>query len=148
VRWVRRPTRCPAGSPRCAGSPTQLGRRLQRLQAPVRRLVGLSESLPPLATNLSSAVAQLKPQVPALDYVTRSVAGCSAGIQGFFQWTPSVTKFADAHGPSIRGDFAFGVDDTTFAKDPNVRALPSCAPGGAVGGEPGPGGNLLPTGSP
>jgi phospholipid/cholesterol/gamma-HCH transport system substrate-binding protein len=119
----------------------------RRLRQPVRRLVPLSESLGPLSTHLSTAVARLRPQIPAFDYATRSVAGCSTALQGFFQWTPSVTKFHDARGPSVRGDFALGVDGTTFASDPNVRALPSCAPGVTVGGEPGPGGNLEMTGS-
>jgi len=118
---------------------------LRRLREPVRRLLPLSRTLRPLSSSLRLAVARLAPQLPALDYVTRSVAGCSVALQGFFQWTPSVTKFDDAHGPAVRGDFAIGVDDTSFAKDPNVRPSPSCAPGGPVGGEPGPAGNLLPT---
>jgi ABC-type transporter Mla subunit MlaD len=119
---------------------------VRRLREPVRRLAPLSTSLPPLSAHMSTAIGRLRPQLPALDYATKSVAGCPAAVQGFFQWTPSVTKFHDARGPSIRGDFALGVDDTTLAPDPNVRALPSCAPGVTVGGEPGPGGNLQMTG--
>lgn len=115
---------------------------LRRLREPVRRLSPLSATLAPVSSSLEATVAALRPQIPALDYATKSVSGCAAGLQGFFQWTPSVLKFHDAHGPSLRGDFAFGVDDTTVAPDPNVRALPSCAPGGPVGGIPGSGGNL------
>ena len=117
---------------------------VRELREPVRRLGPLSETLPPLSADLQGAVEALRPQIPALDYVTRSASLCSAGIQGFFQWTPSVLKFYDAHGPSLRGDFAVGVDDTTIAKDPNVRALPSCAPGAPVGNAPGSGGDLGP----
>jgi hypothetical protein len=115
---------------------------VRRLREPVRKLLPLGDQLDPVSAELRDAVVALRPQMPALDYVTKSVAGCSAALQGFFQWTPSVTKFHDAHGPSLRGDFALGVDDTTVAPDPNVRALPSCAPGRPVGGTPSPGRDL------
>jgi hypothetical protein len=102
--------------------------------------VPLSQALRPLAANLQHAIARLQPQIPAIDHVTRSVAGCSVALQGFFQWTPSVTKMWGPTGPGIRGDFAFGADNTTLVKDPNVQASASCAPGGPTGDQPGPGG--------
>jgi ABC-type transporter Mla subunit MlaD len=113
---------------------------VRALQQPVRRLVPLSADLRPLAQNLQQAVTLLRPQVPALEHVIKSVAGCAVALQGFFQWTPSVTKMWGPAGPGVRGDFGFGVDSTTVAKDPNVSPSPSCAPGGPTGATPGPGG--------
>jgi ABC-type transporter Mla subunit MlaD len=117
---------------------------VKALRPPVADLVPLSRQLRPAATSLRASINDLRPQAPALEYVTKSVAGCSAALQGFFQWTPSVTKFDDATGPAIRGDFAFGVDNTSFAKDPQSSASPSCAPGAPVTSSPGPGGDLKP----
>jgi hypothetical protein len=96
----------------------------------------------PAATHLDSALTALRPQIPAIDHTTKTVAGCPVPIQGFFQWTPSTTKFGDARGMVIRGDAAFSFETSGTVTDPNVRALPSCAPGGAIGGEPGHGGDL------
>jgi ABC-type transporter Mla subunit MlaD len=112
---------------------------VRALQPPVQKLVPLTQALRPFAQNLQQAIAQLSPQVPAIDHVTRTVAGCSVALQGFFQWTPSVTKMWTTVGPGVRGDFAFGADNTGLIKDPNVSASPSCAQGGPTGGQPGPG---------
>jgi ABC-type transporter Mla subunit MlaD len=117
---------------------------VRALRAPVKDLVPLSRELRPVAASLHASVGDLRPQVPALDYVTKSVAGCSVALQGFFQWTPSVLKFDDASGPAVRGDFAFGLDNTSVIKDPQSSASPSCAPGRPVGSAPGSGGTLKP----
>jgi len=115
---------------------------INALRAPVAALQPLSRSLPGTAASLRTLLAGLAPQMPALQRVAKRVAGCSAALQGFFQWTPSVTKWGDANGPAVRGSFAFGADSAQNAKDPSVVALPSCAPGTAIGGVPGTGGDL------
>jgi ABC-type transporter Mla subunit MlaD len=111
---------------------------VRRLTAPVGQLVPLSEALRPVSADLQRAVTLLGPQVPSIAHVVQSVAGCPVALQGFFQWTPSVTKMWSADGPGIRGDFAFGADNTTLITDPNVTPSPSCAPGSPSGGVPGP----------
>jgi hypothetical protein len=83
-------------------------------------------------------VSLLEPQAPSIARIVSSVAGCPVALQGFFQWTPSVAKMWSADGPGIRGDFAFGADNSTLIKDPNVTPSPSCAAGGPTGGIPGP----------
>jgi ABC-type transporter Mla subunit MlaD len=111
---------------------------VRRLTPPVRQLVPLSQALRPLSVNLEQAVSLLEPQVPDLNHVVTSVAGCPVALQGFFQWTPSVTDMWGPDGPGVRGDFAFGLDNTELVQDPNVDASPSCAAGEPTGGVPGP----------
>lgn len=108
------------------------------LLMPVHKLVPLSQSLRPLAQHLQNAISHLSPQVPAINKITTSVAGCPAALQGFFQWTPSVTKFWTPTGPGVRGDFAYSLDSTTVLKDPNVSASASCVPGAPAGASLGP----------
>jgi ABC-type transporter Mla subunit MlaD len=111
---------------------------VRRLVEPVQRLVPLSQGLRPLSGNLQRAITLLEPQVPDIEHIVTSVAGCPVALQGFFQWTPSVTNIWGPDGPGVRGDFAFGADNTTLVEDPNVDASPSCAPGSPTGGVPGP----------
>jgi ABC-type transporter Mla subunit MlaD len=111
---------------------------VRRLVEPVRQLVPLSQGLRPVSASLKAAVTLLEPQVPEIEHVITSVAGCPVALQGFFQWTPSVTKMWGPDGPGIRGDFAFGADNSELIQDPNVDASPSCAPGEPTGGTPGP----------
>lgn len=111
---------------------------VRRLTPPVHQLVPLARSLRPVSLEVEQAVSALEPQVPSLEHVIQSVAGCPVALQGFFQWTPSVTKMWSADGPGIRGDFAFGADNTTLIPDPNVSPSPSCAPGEPTTGKPGP----------
>jgi virulence factor Mce-like protein len=115
---------------------------VRKLRPPVDHLRPLAHALVPAAANLESALTALRPQIPAIDHTTKTVAGCMVPIEGFFQWTPSTTKFSDARGMIIRGDAAFSFETSGEVNDPNVRALPSCAPGTAIGGEAGPGGDL------
>ncbi|MHB8693839.1 MAG: MlaD family protein [Solirubrobacteraceae bacterium] len=130
--------RLPAGLRSLQRLSAAAGPAVRKLTPPVEQLVPLSQGLAPLAANLQSAVSLLRPQVGAIDHITSSVAGCAVALQGFFQWTPSVTKMWGPTGPGIRGDFAFGADNSTLIQDPNVDASPSCAPGGPTGGVPGP----------
>lgn len=114
---------------------------VRALQRPVRSLVPLTDVLRPLSADLRQAITRLRPQVGAIDHATESVAGCSTALQGFFQWTPSVVKWGDARGLSIRGDVVVSASSGGGAvADPMQIVGPSCAPGTAIGGEPGPGG--------
>lgn len=106
------------------------------LRTPVRRLLPLARALRPSALALSRLVKALLPQLGAIDHVTKSIAGCSDALYGFFQWTASVLKLHDARGVTVRGDFAFGVDSSHAAPDPNVFPVTGCAPGIAKRGEP------------
>jgi hypothetical protein len=114
------------------------------LRTPVRRLVPLATHLRPFAGDLQQTISALRPQMRALDHVTRATAGCTVGIQGFFQWTASLLKYADGRGtPGGRGDLAMGLDSSGRG-DPQVKPLPSCAPGHPIGGVAGTGGDLKP----
>jgi len=108
------------------------------LRQPVHRLVPLAQALDPAAANLKSAVASLAPQVPAVNHVTQTVAGCMVAVEGFFQWTSSLTKFDNALGGTTgRGDFTVALDSSGSVPDPNVIQSPhSCAPGSPLGGAP------------
>jgi ABC-type transporter Mla subunit MlaD len=115
------------------------------LRTPVRRLVPFASALRPASLALRDTAASLRPLTDEIDYVTKSVAGCSIALQGFFQWTASLTKIGDAtNGPPGRGDLNLALDSATAIKDPNTFVPPSCAPGAPIGGEPGPGGDLKP----
>jgi hypothetical protein len=117
---------------------------VRALRPPVNHLRPLAHALVPAVASLDTALTALRPQIPAIDHTTKTVAGCAVPLQGFFQWTPSTTKFSDARGMIIRGDAAFSLETSGEINDPNVRALPSCAPGAAVGRQPGHGGDLKP----
>jgi len=99
------------------------------LQTPVRRLLPLTRVLRPVAADLDGALAALAPQVPAIDHVTAALDRCtkSSAVQNFFQWTPSVTKFEDNHGATVRGDLVASVGSATVVRDPGLEpGLRSC----------------------
>jgi virulence factor Mce-like protein len=107
------------------------------LREPVRRLGPLADSLVPLSSSLEQTVDNLAPQVPEIDHVTKSVAGCGTPVNYFFQWTPSVFKLGDAYSGGPRGDANFGPDSSSALPDPANRASPdSCAPGTVKGATP------------
>lgn len=107
---------------------------VRALQPPVRRLVPLARSLVPLSDRLDVALTTLLPQVDTVDKVTRGVAGCKQGIQGFFQWNSSMSKFGDARGPIPRGNVVVGAQSSSVLNDPNEYAPQACTPGRVVGG--------------
>ena len=113
---------------------------VQRLRDPVHRLRPLSDTLVPISRRLGETASALRPQVGDLDHVTRTTTGCLYALERFFQWTPSVFKMGDARGPSPRAYVTTGLGASSLTKDPNVFAGDSCAPGGPIGGDPGPGG--------
>jgi phospholipid/cholesterol/gamma-HCH transport system substrate-binding protein len=102
---------------------------VRALQSPVQRLVPFAQSLVPLSRNLSSAVVALRPQVDTIDLVTKRLAGCKRGIQGFFQWDASMSKYGDVRGPVPRGNVAVGA-----LTSPDEYAPQACTPGKPIGG--------------
>lgn len=107
------------------------------LHRPVRSLRPLAQQLRPVAGDLDGTFAALRPQVSAIDHVSTALDRCtkSKAVQNFFQWTPSVGKFEDDHGSTIRGDLIFGLDTTTLGKDLGV-APRSCVTVAPKGGTP------------
>jgi phospholipid/cholesterol/gamma-HCH transport system substrate-binding protein len=107
---------------------------VQALQTPVQRLVPLVQYLVPLSANLSQAVGALRPQVPALSKAVADLAGCRTGVQGFFQWNPSLAKYGDQRGLSPRGNVAMGGQSSSVLTDPFESAPPACTPGRPTAG--------------
>jgi virulence factor Mce-like protein len=107
---------------------------VRALQTPVSKLAPLARYLVPLSTNLGLAVSRLLPQVPSLNKATRDLAECRTGVQGFFEWNPSLAKYGDERGQSPRGNVAFGAQSTGFLTDPFEQAEQACTPGMPVGG--------------
>jgi ABC-type transporter Mla subunit MlaD len=101
---------------------------LQALQQPVQRLVPLASALVPLSSNLDSALTSLLPQVGTFNHTTQDLVSCKKGVQGFFQWDASMSKFGDARGPVPRGNVVVG------GGLPNEYPPQSCTPGTAIGG--------------
>ncbi|WP_354700106.1 hypothetical protein DSM112329_00369 [Paraconexibacter sp. AEG42_29] len=103
------------------------------LQTPVQQLVPLSRSLKPLSASLSSAITRLRPQIPVVNRTTKNLAVCKKGIQGFFQWDASMTKYGDSRGQAPRGNLAIGLQ-TLGLSNPEERAYAGCTPGMPIGG--------------
>lgn len=100
---------------------------LNALDRPLPRLRGLLASSEPLAEQLASAFAKLRPQAPRLDRVTAAIGPCEQAVEKFFQWSLSVTKFADIHGVFPRGqDVAGGETAGGAAPTPGLTQSPSC----------------------
>jgi virulence factor Mce-like protein len=107
---------------------------VRALQAPVRQLVPLVGDLVPLSANLSDTVSALLPQVPVLNKTTGDLAGCRTGVQGFFEWNPSLAKYGDERGQSPRGNVAAGAQSSGVLTDPFEQDEQACTPGQSVGG--------------
>lgn len=105
------------------------------LQTPVRRLVPFSRSLMPLSRDLATAILRLRPQTDTLNTTTRDLAACKKGVQGFFQWDASMTKYGDSRGQAPRGNLAVGAQSGGFAS-PYEAAYAGCVPGAPIGGRP------------
>jgi virulence factor Mce-like protein len=101
---------------------------LNALLDPVQRLVPLAKGLVPLSQNLSSAVSSLLPQVGTFNHTTQDLVLCQKGVQGFFQWDASMSKFGDVRGPVPRGNLVLGSGNS-----PNEYAPQACTPGAAIG---------------
>lgn len=109
---------------------------LHALQRPVARLVPFAQALSPLSKNLGISATTLRPQIPSIDKVSKGLAGCRRGIQGFFFWDASISKYGDNHGPVPRGNLTVGVGTSAFNEGPFEQAVPACTPGRAMGGRP------------
>jgi ABC-type transporter Mla subunit MlaD len=107
---------------------------VRALQPPVGRLVPLAENLVPLSSNLNLSLTRLLPQVPVLNKATGDLAGCRTGVQGFFEWNPSLAKYGDERGQSPRGNVAAGAQSSGVLTDPFEQAEPACTGGTVVGG--------------
>ena len=104
------------------------------LREPVAELVPLARALRPLAADLDVAVGALAPQIDTVDKVTRELAGCKTGVQGFFQWNASISKFGDSRGPIPRGNVVVGAQSSSLLNDPGEYAPQACTPGRVIGG--------------
>lgn len=112
----------------------KLGPAVDRLRAPVDDLVPLARALEPVSSNLRDAVNELDPQAPTLDRTIKRVAGCETGLQGFFQWDASMSKYGDVRGPVPRGNVVVGAQSTGVLNDPFEYAPQACTPGKPIGG--------------
>jgi ABC-type transporter Mla subunit MlaD len=101
---------------------------VQALQEPVQQLVPLARALVPLSSNLYNSIAALMPQIGTIDHTTTDLAKCKIGVQGFFQWDASMSKFGDVRGPVPRGNVVFG------AATPNEYQPQACTPGTPIKG--------------
>lgn len=109
---------------------------VRSLQAPVKRLVPFARALRPLSADVSRAVTALAPQIDTVNYTVDAAAGCEKGIQGFFQWDASMSKFGDIRGPVPRGNVVAGAQSSGVLGDPSEFAPQACTPGKVAGGRP------------
>jgi virulence factor Mce-like protein len=106
---------------------------VRALQTPVGRLVPLTRTLKPLSAALASTITRLAPQVDTVNHTTKDLVLCEKGVQGFFQWDASMTKYGDARGQAPRGNLVIGLQ-TTGLPSPEESAYQGCTPGGPIGG--------------
>jgi ABC-type transporter Mla subunit MlaD len=100
---------------------------LGALGRPIQTLEPLARDLVPTSASLRSAVNELTPLAPELNRITQQAVPCELAIQKFFQWTPSVFKFSDAHGIFPRGEGVAGTEAAGgFIHDPNLTIQPGC----------------------
>ncbi|HWF56122.1 MAG TPA: MlaD family protein [Solirubrobacteraceae bacterium] len=104
------------------------------LQKPVQKLTPLIRYLVPLSANLSLTVSRLLPQIPVLNKATNDLAQCRQGVQGFFEWNPSLAKYGDERGQSPRGNVAAGAQSSGVLTDPFEQAETNCDGGTSIGG--------------
>lgn len=109
---------------------------VQALQAPVGQLVPLAQQLVPLSGNLVTAIDALSPQVGTINHTTQDLVSCKQGVQGFFQWDASMSKFGDVRGPVPRGNLVLGGASNGIVNSPWEYAPQACTPGRAIGGRP------------
>jgi len=107
---------------------------VRALQRPVGELVPLARVLRPLSDDLSRAVGVLNPQTDTIDHLTKQLVNCEKGLQGFFQWDASMSKYGDIRGPVPRGNVVFGLQSSGVVSDPHEYAPQACTPGQAIGG--------------
>jgi ABC-type transporter Mla subunit MlaD len=107
---------------------------VRALEPPVAQLVPFSEALLPVSNQLQQTVASLLPLIHTVDHTTRDLVACKNGVQGFFQWDASLTKYGDVRGAVPRGNLALGATSSGLINDPSEYAPQACTPGVAVDG--------------
>ena len=107
---------------------------VQALRAPVQSLEPLAHALIPLSSNLSAAISTLAPQAATIDHTTADLAACKKGVQGFFQWNASISKFGDVRGPVPRGNLVLGAGSNSVINAPNEYTPQACTAGHPIGG--------------
>jgi ABC-type transporter Mla subunit MlaD len=107
---------------------------LRALRRPVRDLVPLARSLRPVAGEARDAFDLLRPQVPTVNKVTRGLVRCKRGLQGFFQWDASLTKFGDVLGAFPRGNLVLGAQSTGVTSAPDEARPVACDGRRAISG--------------
>jgi ABC-type transporter Mla subunit MlaD len=106
------------------------------LREPIDRLVPFARALVPVSAHLRDAAAAFGPQVHTIDHTTADLAACKKGVQGFFQWDASMSKYGDVRGPVPRGNVVFGAQSSGVFPDPNEYAPKACTAGQPIGGRP------------
>lgn len=102
----------------------------RELRSPVKSLSRLAAQLRPTSQALQRAFERLLPQAPRYDRITRRVSGCELAVDKFFQWTPSVLKYADVNGAYPRGNNATSSSSVApGAPDVALRPHPGCTTG-------------------
>jgi virulence factor Mce-like protein len=108
---------------------------LRALRPTVKRLVPLTRAVVPVASDLSSAGAALRPQTGTISHATAALVACKKGVQGFFQWDASLSKFGDSFGPIPRGQLVAGAESAGGLTSSPWEFRPgNCVPGTAIGG--------------
>jgi ABC-type transporter Mla subunit MlaD len=107
---------------------------VRALKRPIGELVPLAKAIVPVSADLSRAVGVLNPQIDTVDHLTKQLVNCKKGLQGFFQWDASMSKFGDTRGPVPRGNVVFGLQSSGVISDPNEYAPQACTPGQPIGG--------------
>lgn len=106
------------------------------LRAPVRDLVPFALSVKPLTADLDTAIARLRPQVDTIDHTTAVAVKCKKGVQNFFQWNASISKYGDSRGPVPRGNVVLSAASSGLVNDPQGYAPEACSGGEVAGGRP------------
>jgi ABC-type transporter Mla subunit MlaD len=97
---------------------------VRRLQTPVTKLVPLATALKSFSANLSTSLTEIQPQISAVDTTTTDLANCIEGIDEFFNWDQSMSKFSDYLGPFVRGNPLFGFYTLPVSKQNNYAYGP------------------------
>ncbi|MHB8693255.1 MAG: MlaD family protein [Solirubrobacteraceae bacterium] len=104
------------------------------LRRPVGQLVPFAQSLLPVSVALDRATSALASQIHTVNKVTRDLVLCKTGIQNFFQWNASISKFGDVRAPIPRGNVVLGLQSSSILADPGENAQASCTPGSPIDG--------------
>jgi phospholipid/cholesterol/gamma-HCH transport system substrate-binding protein len=111
---------------------------VRKLQAPVVKLVPLSNQLQPFSSNLASSLTNISPQVGDVRTVAQDASNCIPWIDEFWNWDASMSKWHDDLGEMVRGDVHFGFYSTFLFKPKNYTYGYQCAGGAPLGAQPTP----------